>query len=57
MKNFDFSFDIINFMNKGWSLSQKDNLIAIAYDEGCVVVKSGNDKPLSSCCKGKIMWI
>lgn len=38
LKNYEFSFDIVNFMNKGWSLSSKNNLIAAAYDEGCVVI-------------------
>ena len=38
IKNFSFCFESINFMNKGWSLSTKDNLIASGFDEGCVVV-------------------
>lgn len=37
-KNFEFCFDQVNFMNKGWTLSSKDNLIAAGYDEGCVVI-------------------
>lgn len=56
MKNFEFAFDMSNFMNKGWSLSSRDNLVAVAYDEGCVVVQLGNDKPLSSSVNGKLMW-
>ncbi len=56
LKNFEFCFDIINFMNKGWSLSTKQNLMASCFDEGCVVSQIGNDKPLSSSLKGKIIW-
>ena len=43
-------------MNKGWSLDSKKNLIAAAYDEGCVVVNVGNDRPLHSCSKGKFVY-
>lgn len=43
-------------MNKGWSLDSKKNLIAAAYDEGCVVVNVGNDHPLNSCSKGKLIF-
>lgn len=56
LKNYEYSFDLVNFMNKGWSLSSKNNLIAAAYDEGCVVVQLGNDKPISSTKKGKLIW-
>lgn len=38
LKNYEYSFDIVNFMNKGWSLTVKQNLLAAAYDEGCVVI-------------------
>lgn len=38
IKNFEYSFDVVNFMNKGWSLSTKNNLISAGYDEGCVVI-------------------
>lgn len=37
LNNYEYSFDICNFMNKGWSLTTKQNLIGAAYDEGCVV--------------------
>lgn len=56
LKNFEFCFDISNFMQKGWSLSCKDNLIAAAYDEGCVVMEIGNNKPLSSSNRGKLIY-
>ncbi len=29
---------MMNFMDKGWSMSCKDNLIAAGFDEGCVVI-------------------
>lgn len=38
LKNYEYSFDVVNFMNKGWSLTAKNNLIGAAYDEGCVVI-------------------
>lgn len=38
LNNYEYSFDIVNFMNKGWSLTTKQNLVAAAYDEGCVVI-------------------
>ena len=56
MKNFEFQFDIMNFMDKGWDLATSNNLIAASYDEGCVVIAVGNEKPLVSCSKGKLMW-
>jgi coatomer subunit beta' len=56
LKNFEFCFDIANFMNKGWSLSTKDNLVAAAYDEGCVVMQIGSNRPLSSTHSGKLLW-
>lgn len=43
-------------MNKGWSLDSKKNLIAAAYDEGCVVISVGSDQPLHSSCKGKLIF-
>jgi coatomer subunit beta' len=56
LKDFRFQFDIMNFMNKGWALCGKNSLVAAGYDEGCVVIQVGNDKPLTSCVKGKVMW-
>ena len=56
LKNFEFQFDIMNFMDKGWSLDTKNNMVAAAFDEGCVLIAVGNDKPLASCSKGKLMW-
>lgn len=56
LNNYEFQFDVVNFMNKGWSLSAKGNLLAAAYDEGCVVLRIGSDKPVSSTSKGKLIW-
>lgn len=56
VKNFEFQFDQVNFMNKGWSLDSKKNLVAAAYDEGCVVISVGSDRPLHSSCKGKLIF-
>lgn len=43
-------------MDKGWDLATQNNMLAAAYDEGCVIISVGNDKPLASCSKGKLMW-
>lgn len=56
LKNFEFCFDMVNFMNKGWSLSAKNNVLAAGYDEGCVVVQVGNDLPSVSSVKGKMIF-
>jgi coatomer subunit beta' len=56
IRNFEFCFDVVNFMNKGWSLSAKDNLIAAGFDEGAVVLQVGNNLPLASCGKGRLIW-
>lgn len=56
LKNFEFCYDIANFMNKGWSLSCRGNLVSAAYDEGCVVMEIGNNKPLSCSNRGKLIW-
>ncbi|MCA6493463.1 MAG: hypothetical protein IM572_12400, partial [Chitinophagaceae bacterium] len=56
VRNFEFCFDSINFMNKGWSLSAKENLIAAGFDEGAVVLQIGNNMPLASCGKGRLIW-
>ena len=47
---------MMNFMDKGWNLSTKGALVAAGYDEGCVVIQLGNNKPLSSCKRGKLIW-
>lgn len=56
VNNYEFQFDVVNFMNKGWSLSAKGNLLAAAYDEGCVVLRVGSERPVSSASKGKLVW-
>ena len=56
VRNFEFCFDSVNFMNKGWSLSAKENLIAAGFDEGAVVLQIGNNMPLASCGKGRLIW-
>ncbi len=56
MSNFSFSFDVINFMNKGWSLSIKNNYQALGYDEGCVVLQLGSDIPLASSRNGRLLY-
>ena len=55
-RNLEFCFDVVNFMNKGWSLSTKDNLIAAGYDEGAMVLQLGNNVPLASSGKGRLVW-
>ena len=56
-KNFSFVFTVYNNMNKGWSLSTKENLMAASFDEGVVVTQIGSTKPIASSCKGKLVWI
>lgn len=56
LKNFEFCFDMVNFMNKGWSIDAKNNIMAAGYDEGCVVVQIGNDLPSVSSVKGKMIF-
>ena len=56
VRNFEFCFDQVNFMNKGWSLSARDNLLAAGFDEGAVVLQVGNNLPLASCGKGRLIW-
>lgn len=55
-KNFEFCFELNNFMQKGWSVSAKENLIACGYDEGALVLQIGKNQTLASCGKGKLVW-
>lgn len=55
-KNFEFCFDQNNFMQKGWSLAAKENLVACGYDEGALVIQVGKNQTLASCGKGKLVW-
>ena len=57
LKNFEFAFDLVHFMNKGWSLATKGNLLAAGYDEGCIAVQIGRDLPCASAAKGKMIFI
>ena len=42
-----------------WSISAipESNYVAFGFDEGTIVVKLGNDKPLASYVNGKVVWI
>lgn len=55
-RNFEFCFAQLNFMQKGWSLSAKDNLIACGHDEGGLVLQIGKNQSLASSGKGKLVW-
>lgn len=55
-KNYEFCFDQNNFMQKGWSVSAKENMIACGYDEGALVLQVGKNHTLASCGKGKLVW-
>lgn len=55
-KNFEFCFDQNNFMQKGWTLSAKENLVACGYDEGALVLQIGKNQTLATCGKGKLVW-
>lgn len=55
-KNYEFSFDQNNFMQRGWSLAAKENYIACGYDEGALVMQVGKNQTLASCGKGKLVW-
>ena len=55
-RNFEFCFDQNNFMQKGWSVTAKENLIACGYDEGALVLQIGKNNSLASCGKGKLVW-
>jgi len=56
LKNFEFAFDLVHFMNKGWTLVTKGNLIAAGYDEGCIAVQIGRDLPCAAASKGKMIF-
>lgn len=55
-RNFEFCFDQSNFMQKGWTVAAKENLIACGYDEGALVLQIGKNQSLASCGKGKLVW-
>lgn len=56
LKNFEFAFDLVHFMNKGWTLDTKNNLLAAGYDEGCIAVQIGRDLPCAAASKGKMIF-
>jgi coatomer subunit beta' len=55
-RNFEFCFDQNNFMQKGWSVSTKDNMIACGYDDGGIILQIGKNQSLASSGKGKLVW-
>lgn len=56
LKNFEFAFDLVHFMNKGWSLAAKGNLLTAGYDEGCIAIQIGRDLPCAAASKGKMTF-
>lgn len=56
LKNFEFAFDLVHFMNKGWSIAAKGNLLAAGYDEGCIAIQIGRDLPCAAASKGKMVF-
>lgn len=57
MRSFSFSFEVNNFMAKGWSLSSVNGLLAAGYDEGAVVLRLGAETPPAACSQGRLLLV
>ena len=54
-KTFEIVGEYDHFMKKAWSLQVLDRKVAVGYDEGCVVLQIGQETPLYSFNKGKLI--
>ena len=57
------SYTILNILEHnlgmGWAVSvgkENNNILAVGYDEGYVLLKMGSDDPVVSLCNGKLLW-
>lgn len=56
-RSFEFSFEVNNFMGKGWSLSSVNGLLAAGYDEGAVVLRLGAETQPAACAQGRLLLV
>jgi coatomer subunit beta' len=54
-KTFEIVGEYDHFMKKAWSIHILDRKMAIGYDEGCMVIQIGQETPLFSFTKGKLI--
>ena len=54
-KTFEIVGEYEHFMKKAWSIHILERKLAIGYDEGCMVIQIGQETPLFSFSKGKLI--
>lgn len=57
VRTLEFSFEVNNFMGKGWTLSSNNGLLAVGYDEGAVVLRLGAETPPAACSQGRLFLV
>lgn len=56
-RSFEFSFEVTNFMGKGWSLTSTNGLLGAGFDEGAVVLRLGAEYPPAASAKGNLFLV
>ena len=54
-KTFEVVGEYDHFMKKAWSIHILERKLAVGYDEGCMVIQIGQETPLFSFSKGKLI--
>ena len=54
-KTFDVVGEYDHFMKKAWTIHILERKLAVGYDEGCMVIQIGQETPLYSFNKGKLI--